>query len=101
MNPPFSPEPPETPEPEGLSFAGTMRRGSFELEAAFTCAPGEVLGVLGGQAVQPVLALLDLLVVVEDPGDVAARRGRRRGHRELDRDRPDTANQAAAPTTQS
>ena len=47
MNPSFSPEPPETPEPEGLSFAGTMRRGSFELEAAFTCAPGEVLGVLG------------------------------------------------------
>lgn len=32
---------------QGLSFDGTMRRGSFELEAAFTCAPGEVLGVLG------------------------------------------------------
>lgn len=32
---------------EGLAFDGSMRRGSFHLEADFTCAPGEVLGVLG------------------------------------------------------
>ncbi len=31
----------------GLRFDGTVRRASFELEVAFSVAPGEVLGVLG------------------------------------------------------
>jgi len=32
---------------DGLRFAGTVRRGSFELRADFAVADGEVLGVLG------------------------------------------------------
>jgi molybdate transport system ATP-binding protein len=32
---------------DGLRFAGSVRRDSFELEVAFTVRPGEVLGVLG------------------------------------------------------
>ena len=32
---------------DGLRFAGTVRRGTFELDVDFSVAPGEVLGVLG------------------------------------------------------
>lgn len=32
---------------DGLHFAGTVHRGSFELDVAFEVHPGEVLGVLG------------------------------------------------------
>lgn len=32
---------------DGLHFAGTVTRGSFELDVAFEVRPGEVLGVLG------------------------------------------------------
>ena len=32
---------------DGLTFAGAVRRGGFELELDVTVAPGEVLGVLG------------------------------------------------------
>lgn len=37
--------PPETAEP--LTVSGTVTRGTFELKATFTAAPGTVLGVLG------------------------------------------------------
>ena len=47
-------------------------------------ATGQVLGVFTADPAKTVEALVDLLVVVEDPGDVAPRGVQRRGGRELD-----------------
>ena len=62
---------------------------------------GEQLGALAADPGQPVQLGLDLLVVVEDPGDVATGRGEPGGDGQLDRDPALHVARAPAPSSSS